>query len=233
MIIFTDGAAKGNPGPGGWGAIIASDKDVRELGGGEAHTTNNRMELQAAFEALRIAREWKSTETTVYADSSYVINGATLWGSAWKKRGWITKDKKPVLNRDIWEPFLDLVESFGNSLTWQNVGGHVGVPGNERVDAIASGFALGTQPALYAGSRMLYRVNLTDVAGNAEMIEARSASRARARQKAYSYVSAVDGHIQVHATWAECEQRVRGKKAKFKKALSPAEEAEIIERFKA
>jgi len=233
IIIFTDGASKGNPGPGGWGSIVATERDVKELGGREEHTTNNRMELRAAYEALTHARNFSDAMIDVYTDSSYVINGATLWGDGWKKKGWVTKEKKPVLNRDMWEPFLTLVESFGNRISWHNVGGHIGVVGNERADAIASGFALGQRPSLYSGSRLLYRIDLSDLSFDTEKKEARSASRSRSKQKAYSYVSEVGGVVKVHKTWEACESRVRGKKARFKKALSAAEEKEIKERFKA
>ncbi len=230
VIIYTDGASKGNPGKGGWGAIVASDTEVIELGGAEKKTTNNRMELRAVAEALAVARRFDD-DITIYTDSSYVMNGATLWGKGWKARGWITKDKKSVLNRDMWEPFLDLVEDFGKRLRWENVGGHIGVAGNERADEIASGFALGEHVDLYSGPRTSYPIDLTDLSFDKEKHAARSASRNRSRQKSYSYVSAVDGVVVVHKTWAECERRVRGKKARFKKALSAAEEASIKRQF--
>ncbi|HEY4527049.1 MAG TPA: ribonuclease H [Candidatus Paceibacterota bacterium] len=232
VIIYTDGASKGNPGPGGWGAIVASESEVIELGGAEQNTTNNRMELRAVAEALAVARRFDD-DIMIYTDSSYVMNGATLWGKGWKARGWITKDKKPVLNRDMWEPFLALVEDFGKRVRWENVGGHIGVAGNERADVIASAFALGEHVDLYQGSRVAYGIDLADLSFDADKHAARSASRTRSRQKAYSYVSEVDGVVQVHQMWAECEARVRGKKARFKKALSAAEEGEIVRRFNA
>ncbi|HEY4487321.1 MAG TPA: ribonuclease H [Candidatus Paceibacterota bacterium] len=231
VIIFTDGAAKGNPGPGGWGAIVASDSEVAELGGREDHTTNNRMELRAAFEALSFAKKFEAADVVLYTDSSYVINGATLWGVAWIKRGWITKDKRPVLNRDMWEPFLSLVDTYAGRIEWKNVGGHVGVAGNERADTIASRFALREFVDLFAGSRSAYNINVADVSFDEEKQKMRTESRARAKQKAYSYVSVVDGDTRVHKTWKECEARVRGRKARFKKAFSAAEEADIIQRF--
>lgn len=230
VLIFTDGGSKGNPGPGGWGAIIASEHEVMELGGAEANTTNNRMELRAVAEALAAARRFDD-DIIIYTDSSYVMNGATKWGTGWKSRGWITKDKKPVLNRDMWEPFLDLVDSFQRRIRWENVGGHIGVVGNERVDAIADGFARGESVDLYRGPRANYFVDLTDLSFDKDKHAARSASRNRSNQKAYSYISAVDGEVQVHKTWKECEERVRGKKARFKKALSAAEEVEIMRSF--
>jgi len=231
IIIYTDGASKGNPGPGGWGAIVASESEVRELGGHEEYTTNNRMELTAVHQALEYARAFQDADVVVYTDSSYVISGATLWRKGWKYRGWVTKDKKPVLNRDLWEPFLNLVDSFRSRLTWHNVGGHIGVVGNERADEIADGIALGRPVDLYDGTRAAYAVDIDDLSHDVKKKEARSAARSRSKQKAHSYVSAVNGNVQVHKTWAECEKRVRGKKARFKKALSAADEAEIIRRF--
>ena len=232
VIIFTDGAAKGNPGPGGWGAIIADEKSVVELGGGEAHTTNNRMELRAAIEALSFAQRYKKEDIIVYPDSEYVVNGATKWGSGWRRNGWMTKAKKPVLNRDLWEPLLELVDGFAGRLEWQVVGGHVGVPGNERVDAIADGFARSERVDLYRGPRSSYGVDLTDLSFDKALHQARAASRGRSSRTAYSYVSMVEGKIEVHKTWKECEARVRGKMARFKKALSPQDEAAIIRDFK-
>ena len=233
IIIYTDGASKGNPGRGGWGALIADVKEVVELGGAEAHTTNNRMELRAGSEALDYAKMFDAAEITLYTDSAYVINGATMWGNGWNARGWMTKDKKPVLNRDMWEPLLALVESFAGRIRWENVGGHIGVAGNERVDAIADAFAFGQHTDLYAGPRESYKIDVTDLSFDEEKKKARGESRDRSKQKAYSYVSAVDGKIEVHKTWAECEARVRGKKARFKKALSAVDETAIIRDFRA
>ena len=231
IIIFTDGAAKGNPGRGGWGAVVADEKEVAEIGGHEAHTTNNRMELQAAIEALSFAQQYKTESITVYPDSEYVVNGATKWGSGWRRNGWMTKQKKPVLNRDLWEPLLELVDSFGGRIEWHVVGGHIGVRGNERVDTIADSFARGEKVQLYRGARSAYNVDLEDLSIDQEKHRARKAARPRSSKAAYSYVSAVDGVVQVHKTWKECEARVRGKMARFKKALSAAEEADIIRLF--
>lgn len=231
VIIFTDGAAKGNPGPGGWGAIIADDNEVAELGGGEDHTTNNRMELSAVIEALIYAKKYASEEVVIYADSEYVIKGATLWGAGWRLKGWMTKQKKPVLNKDLWKPLLALVDDYAGRIEWHNVGGHVGIAGNERADEIASAFAVGERVDLYTGSLNRYRIAIADLSHDEEKLKARGESRSRSRQSAYSYVSEVNGKVQTHKTWKECEARVREKKARFKKALSAVEEADIIRRF--
>lgn len=231
VVIFTDGASKGNPGPGGWGAVVADNERVVELGGREENTTNNRMELTAAHEALAHAAALEPSEIDIYADSSYVIRGALSWGKGWRRNGWITSTKQPVLNRDLWEPFLDLLDSLSASVRWHNVGGHVGIGGNERVDEIASGYALGETVPLYTGARSEYPVDLANIDVDERLQEKKSASRSRSKAKAYSYVSEVDGVVQVHRTWAECEQRVRGKKARFKKALSKAEEEQMVAEF--
>jgi ribonuclease HI len=230
IIIFCDGASKGNPGPGGWGAIVAMGDTVKELGGAEQHTTNNRMELAAALSALTQAKGAQSP-IVVHTDSSYVINGITKWVHGWQRNGWMTKEKKDVLNKDLWAPLVEAAEDLSHGVAWEYVGGHVGIKGNERVDQIASDLAEGKHVDLYDGPRASYTVDLSDLSHSAELKEKKSSSKSRSGAKAYSYVSKVDGVIEVHKTWAECEARVRGKKARFKKALSAGEEARIIEEF--
>lgn len=231
IVIFTDGASKGNPGPGGWGAIVADEVRVAELGGREEQTTNNRMELKAAHEALAYASTLSAHDIDVYADSSYVIQGALSWGKGWRRNGWVTSTKQPVLNRDLWEPLLDLIDSMHAKIRWHNVGGHVGIGGNERVDEIASGYALGQAVPLYAGARSEYPVDLANVDVDEDLQKKKSESRSRSKAKAFSYVSEVGGVVQVHRTWGECEARVRGKKARYKKALTKADEEQIIATF--
>ncbi len=231
IIIFCDGASKGNPGSGGWGALVATETHVEELGGAEAQTTNNRMELKAAFEALAKAKGFGAETVDVYADSQYVIGGATAWGKGWRRNGWITSTKQPVLNRDLWEPLLDLLDSMDAKISWHNVGGHVGIGGNERVDEIASGFATNGAPPLYSGARGEYPIDLSNIDVDESLQKKKSESKSRSKAKAYSYVSEVDGVVEVHKTWGECEARVRGKKARFKKALSEQEEKMIVESF--
>lgn len=231
IIIYTDGASKGNPGPGGWGAVIAHGDRVTELGGREENTTNNRMELLAALEALRFVSRLKPAPVVFRADSAYVINGATKWGVAWKKRGWKTLENEDVRNRDLWEPLLELVHALSPQIQWETVGGHIDVPGNERADAIASGFAFRKKVLLYDGSRGGYPIDLADIVPDLALQKKKSELRSRAKLPAYSYVSKVDGIVLVHKTWPECEARVRGKKARFKKALSADEEKQIVKQF--
>jgi len=133
--IYADGACRGNPGPGGWGALLIHEGQEKELSGAERHTTNNRMELTAAIRALEALKK-PGTSARVYTDSQYVIKGIEEWVGGWKARGWRTADKKPVKNQDLWEQ-LDALAAR-HSLEWHWVKGHSGVPGNERVDALAN-----------------------------------------------------------------------------------------------
>ena len=132
--IYTDGACKGNPGPGGWGALLQSGGKERELFGGEPHTTNNRMELTAVIRALEALK--RSCEVEVYTDSQYVQKGVSEWLRDWKRRGWRTADKKPVKNVDLWQELDRLAAT--HRIAWHWVRGHAGHPENERADALAN-----------------------------------------------------------------------------------------------
>ena len=229
IVIFTDGAAKGNPGPGGWGAIVARHDTVVELGGGDAHTTNNRMEMTAPIEALRLLGEQPGA-VDLYTDSTYVIRGVTQWIHGWRKRGWKTADGKDVLNRALWEQLaqLDHKRAACGGVRWHYVPGHSGIPGNERVDEIASSFAVFAPVPLYRGPRSAYDVDLTALPADTSAPQQRPRN-APAKAKAHSYLSVVDGRPMRHATWAECERRVRGVSgARFKKSTSGADEARIL-----
>jgi ribonuclease HI len=133
--IFTDGACTGNPGPGGWAAILRAGGHEKELSGGEKATTNNRMELTAAIKAFEALK--KSSEVTISTDSRYVMDGITKWMRGWKKNGWKTADKKPVKNEDLWRALEAAITP--HAVTWKWVRGHAGHPENERVDALARG----------------------------------------------------------------------------------------------
>jgi ribonuclease HI len=132
--IYTDGACRGNPGPGGWAALLLKGSAERELSGAATLTTNNRMELQAVIEALQALK--RAVRARIYTDSQYVRLGITEWLAGWKARGWKTSDRKPVKNQDLWMQLDALVA--GHELEWHWVKGHSGVPGNERVDALAN-----------------------------------------------------------------------------------------------
>lgn len=131
--IFTDGACRGNPGPGGWGALLQWKEAERELTGGEPMTTNNRMELMAAIAALESLKRGVAAE--IYTDSRYVKNGITEWIGNWKRRGWMNADRKPVKNQDLWRRLDDALKP--HAVTWHWVKGHAGHPENERADGLA------------------------------------------------------------------------------------------------
>jgi ribonuclease HI len=231
ILVFTDGSSKGNPGPGGWGVIVVTpDGHVTELGGGSPLTTNNRMELTGAIRALGHLRG-TTARLSIYTDSTYVIQGVREWVATWKRRGWRTATGGEVMNRELWEELSALVEARGpRNITWHYVRGHVGIPGNERVDTIADSFAVQQPVILYDGPLAAYSVAVLTLPDDTSL-PARRPQTAGASKKAvaYSYVSVVDGTPMRHTTWAECEQRVRGRSgARFKKATSAAEEAAIL-----
>jgi ribonuclease HI len=242
VIIFTDGSSRGNPGPGGWGTVmiypdVHGNLRVDELGGREDVTTNNRMEISAAARGLMhidgFYENLNDVSFIVYIDSSYVLNGATKWIFGWKKNNWLSSTKEHVKNQDLWEELAIAIE--GKKIEWRLVPGHAGVPGNERCDVIATSFADNAPTDLYKGSLASYpvknildvlKVSVTDIPRNTNKKSSSS------KTKAYSYISAIDGEVKTHATWAECEARVKGKSgARFKKSTSKENEAEIIRQF--
>ena len=134
VVIYTDGACKGNPGPGGWGAVLQAGGHEKELWGGERLTTNNRMELTAVIEALGSLK--RRCRIDLYTDSEYVRNGITTWIHGWKARGWLTADRKPVKNVELWQRLEAL--AAGHEVRWHWVRGHNGHPGNEHADRLAN-----------------------------------------------------------------------------------------------
>ena len=136
VVIYTDGACKGNPGPGGWGVFLKSGVHEKELWGGEGVTTNNRMELMAVIEALTALK--RPCEVMLFLDSEYVRKGITEWIHGWKAKGWKTAAKQPVKNADLWQRLDALVSGGGHKIEWKWVKGHAGDAGNERADALAN-----------------------------------------------------------------------------------------------
>lgn len=246
IVIYTDGASRGNPGPGGWAAVTIKNDDSRkgveqtqknaeviEIGGREEKTTNNRMELTAAIHALREVKrsniEHRTSNIVVHSDSSYVINGVTKWVTGWQKNGWQTKTGKKVLNQDLWQSLSELNDELAPE--WEYVAGHAGTPGNERADQIATLLADNEEADLYEGPLSDYDIGLAN--GPSIGHEAAAARKKGKKGKAYSYISMVDGKIKKHSTWAECEKRVKGVKgAKYRKAVSAEEESRIVSEFR-
>ncbi len=132
--IWTDGACKGNPGPGGWGVLLRQGNRTKELFGGESHTTNNRMEIMAVIQALRALK--RPCQVVIHTDSQYVRNAMTQWMAGWQARNWRTAARKPVKNADLWQELNELVSE--HDVTWKWVRGHAGDPGNEHADALAN-----------------------------------------------------------------------------------------------
>ena len=224
ILIFTDGAARGNPGPGGWGSIIANDDTVTELGGGEEYTTNNRMELLAVISALESISQER--EMTIYTDSAYVLNGSTRWVVGWQKNNWKTSQKEDVINRDLWERMI--IATTHKIIDWKLLKGHSGISPNERCDVIATSFADKKNIVLYSGARSRYGVDLSVATANDEKSQTKKSSRS----VAYSYISEVNGVVQTNKKWEECKARVTGVSgARFKKSTSPSDEEEIIKEF--
>ena len=133
VYLYTDGACSGNPGPGGWAVLLKYNDVQKEISGGAPKTTNNQMELTAVIEGLSLLK--KPCEVELFTDSKYVLEGATKWLEGWIQKGWKKADKKPVLNRELWEKLIPLFQK--HTLTWHWVKGHAGHPENERVDAMA------------------------------------------------------------------------------------------------
>lgn len=211
-IIYSDGACSGNPGPGGWGSIVAGLDRVVELGGSESATTNNRMEMTAALRALQ-ALPKNAKDIRIYSDSKYLVDGIRFWILGWKRRDWKTDAGEPVKNQDIWKDLDQLNQIF--SPVWTHIDAHVGTPANERCDEIAVAYAKGLTISLYSGSRDDYRIDLTPPV---KMV----------KRDPY-YLSVIGGKIYRDMKWPECQARVQGTRgAKFKKVHSEAEEAQVL-----
>ncbi len=208
LVIYTDGACLGNPGPGGWAAVLVRPGGVTEIGGREESTTNNRMELRAAIEGLRRAEPGERVR--VVTDSVYLLKGISDWIHGWKRRGWRRAQGGPVLNRDLWEELDRLAHGGALKVAWEHVPGHSGHPFNERCDALATAFARGETPELRSGDgSWIARAEAVDPLGALEFPV---------------YVSVVNGVLYLDDTWAECEARVKGVKgARYRKARTPEE----------
>ncbi len=236
LIIYTDGASRGNPGPGGWGAVILVDGYAMEIAGSAKKATNNQMELQAVLEVLSdSATRAHNGPIVVFSDSAYVVNGLNSWIWGWEKKDWITSTKTPVENKEIWVKLLALLKELGSKLTVAKVKGHGGELYNERCDELAVSAALGKKENHFKGSQKDYDKFLKDIGTTKKSKSSKTKTtnrKALPSGPAYSYVSMVGGKIYADKTWAECEARVKGKKgAKYKKVFSKAEETALVQDY--
>lgn len=232
LVIFTDGSSLGNPGSGGYGSVVVFPQldEIIELGGNKTHTTNNEMELSAVIAALSYTYA-NTAETHIFTDSSYVISGITQWVFGWQKNNWKTKTGGDVANQSLWKNLAQLVREREQHarIHWHHVPGHVGVVGNERCDTIATSYAQGKPSSLYRGKLSSYPYAVLDISFPSENLTEKKEGRTRSQTKAFSYLSLLDGVVMRHDTWASCEARVKGTPARFKKALSAADEKSICE----
>lgn len=241
IIIYTDGASSGNPGPGGFGAIVLRGAELAELGGRENNTTNNRMELKAAIEALKSldVKEIKKENTIdIFCDSKYVIQGITSWVKGWQNNNWKTSTKSDVLNKDLW---IELVEVTQNkNINWRLLKGHAGILGNERCDEIATSFSKNIKMDLFRGlikdskytKEEIEKLILGPTLADLDEIKKNKESKEGKTGKAFSYVSLVEGRVFVHQDWASCKARVDGKSGvRFKKVFSKREEEDLVKEW--
>jgi ribonuclease HI len=225
-VAYTDGGCLGNPGPGGWGVHVEyPDGRVIDLGGSELQTTNNRMELRAAIEAVRATLGWPAA--TIIADSQYVLRGITEWVPGWKRKGWVTSTGQQVLNRDLWEELDGIADK---RLIWEWTRGHSGDPGNERCDEIASWFSSSAAPLKPRGSPP--RPARAAAPPPTPRATGKPATSKGTPSGGQVYLSLVDGILQRHSAWADCERRVRGvRSARYKKVRTKAEEQETLAKW--
>lgn len=230
LTIYTDGASRGNPGKGGWAAILMTDKEAVEIAGRKDNATNNQMELEAVIQSLTFAtKKYKGYTVVLHADSAYVLNGINSWLDGWVRNNWITATtKKPVENKVQWQTLLKLRDALGRNLHLVKVAGHSGHDFNDRCDELAVLAALDKQPTLFKGTYTNYIGYLGD---NPPRSPAKKPSKTSSAP-AYSYVSLVGGKVHVDKTWAACEKRVKGAKgAKYKKVFSKAEETDLVQDY--
>lgn len=234
-IIYTDGACSGNPGPGGWGAIVASSSHVTELGGHSSSTTNNRMEVQAAIEALRFIlanqKPLQSLEkVTLYTDSKYLIQAATSWIWGWRRNNWVTAQGDEVKNRDLFEELDGLVAPIRSKISWNYVPGHQGIAGNERVDTIAVQFVQESYSQdLYAGPLSGYVFDVWQQPALQDLQKNPSKKKEGSGKKALGYVAYIDFKLHHFTQWADCARVTQGRSGvRYKKYHSRQELEQIL-----
>jgi ribonuclease HI len=227
IVLFTDGACSGNPGPGGWACVLSlPDGRARELAGREPQTTNNRMEMRAVLEGLKAVAHLEGP-ALVHTDSTYVLGGMTKWLAGWKRRGWRTAAGEPVKNEDLWRALDAARDARGRGgVQWRWVRGHDGHDANERCDELAVAESRGRPVELYDGPLLAYPYGSLAPSDALVLPETkpRSASPELSAGPA-TYLSYVDGKLERHGAWKDCEARVKGRGgAKFKKVRGADEE---------
>jgi ribonuclease HI len=211
--------------------VVSPDGWVKELGGGDRHTTNNRMELMGVIAALEWLLGKPALPVDIHTDSTYVIRGITQWVWGWRNRDWKTAEGKDVQNVEHWKRLIAALAKRGpksdqTKVSWHYVRGHTGVPGNERCDEISVQYAERGRSQLYDGPLLQYGIAIHDIPEDTSLPDMRPKE---AKVAAHSYLSLLGGTPMRHATWGECERRVKGQSgAKFKKTTSAADEAQVL-----
>jgi ribonuclease HI len=236
IIIYGDGACSGNPGPGGYGAIVLfPDGTVEELAAHYPQTTNNRMEILAVMESFKLIIKSHHFVTLkslqIFTDSVYLIRGATQWLFGWKKKGWKNATGEPIANPDLWSEmdkvlFQMKTKNPDLKIEWNFVKGHADIPGNERCDEIAVAMSKNNHIDLYFGSADGYLFDIYKLPEKKPLPDMKS--KDTGPKKTSWYLSLVNGVFKTHKTWGECEAVVKGRPGvKFKKVSSDEEEAQI------
>lgn len=227
FLIFCDGACSGNPGPGGWGAVLVNpEMQVQEFGGAESPTTNNRMEITGLIEVLRKINPDSTEPIYVYTDSTYVIYGITQWIHGWRRNQWKNSEGQDVANQDLWRILDQVVSPLRKRIDFRYSRGHSGIPGNERCDEIAVARSQGRWVDYYSGSLLQYDVPIFDLPEETKVPELKSKAE---KKKAVAYLSYLDGEVVRHSTWPQCDARVKGRSgAKFKKLMDLSEEKALL-----
>ncbi len=238
FLIYSDGACSGNPGPGGWGAILIFQDEVRELSGRENSTTNNRMEMTGAISALDLIVQMegskpggklKNSNIFLFTDSSYIINGIDKWVWGWIKNNWRNKEGAEVLNADLWKLLYKLTHiELKARVNYRYVRGHRGHAGNERCDEMAVSESKFRSPIHYIGNIGEYSFEVIPPPPF-EAVPQFSSNIGAKKAPPFGYISLVDGVFRRHKDWSSCERLVKGRAgAKFKKAQSAEDEAGIV-----
>ena len=233
LVLFSDGACSGNPGPGGWACILVTPEGrVRELAGRDDATTNNRMEMTGVIAGLRAARGLPG-RAVIHTDSSYVLGGIMQWISGWKRHGWTTAAGEPVKNEDLWRELDALVAARGRGgVEWRWVKGHSGHDANERCDELAVALCRKRPHTLYRGPLLSYPYGSLAPCDRRPLPERIQAKKSAELSGPATYLSLLEGRLEKHATWKECEARVKGRSdARFKKVRSPQEEKSVLEEW--